>query len=146
VLVSDHATDKFDIKIDFDDIVLKHDKTKKKTRSSSRNAEQTGEAGEIDLIQQKMKDANDFVPNGSLPYTTYKYTVIVKNITTGRTSTTIPTSTCRRLARFTIWDFSTEAHTVKLTPLLSVVRGPGPARLGPQALRGRPAVPRRRRA
>ena len=41
--------------------------------------------GEIDLIQQRMKNKTDFVPTGSLPYTTYKYTVIVKNITTGVT-------------------------------------------------------------
>jgi hypothetical protein len=83
VLVSDHATDKFDIKIDFDDIVLKHDKTKKDNpfvKSGSLNKQV--KPGEIDLIQQKMKDANDFVPNGLLPYTTYKYTVVVNNLTT----------------------------------------------------------------
>ena len=86
MLVSDHATDKFDIKIDFDDIVLKHDKTKKDNpfvKSGTLNKQV--KPGEIDLIQQKMKDANDFVPNGSLPYTTYKYTVTVKNITAGGT-------------------------------------------------------------
>jgi len=86
VLVSDHATDKFDIKIDFDDIVLKHDKTKKENpfvKSGTLNKQV--KPGEIDLIQQKMKDANDFVPVGSLPYTTYKYTVTVKNITAGGT-------------------------------------------------------------
>ena len=86
VLVSDHATDKFDIKIDFDDIVLKHDKTKKDNpfvKSGTLNKQV--KPGEIDLIQQKMKDANAFVPLGSLPYTTYKYTVTVKNITTGTT-------------------------------------------------------------
>jgi len=33
----------------------------------------------------KMKDANAFVPTGTLPYTTYKYTVTVKNITAGGT-------------------------------------------------------------
>ena len=83
VLVSDHATDKFDIKIDFDNIVLKHDKTKKENpfvKSGTLNKQV--KPGEIDLIQQKMKDANDFVPVGSLPYTTYKYTVVVKNLTT----------------------------------------------------------------
>ncbi len=84
VLVSDHATDKFDIKIDFDDIKIKHDPSVKKNpfvKTGTLNKQV--KPGEIDLIQQKMKDANDFVPNGSLPYTTYKYTVIVKNITTG---------------------------------------------------------------
>jgi hypothetical protein len=83
VLVSDHATDKFDIKIDFDDIVLKHDKTKKDNpfvKSGTLNKQV--KPGEIDLIQQQMKDANDFVPIGSLPYTTYKYTVVVNNLTT----------------------------------------------------------------
>ena len=86
VLVSDHATDKFDIKINFDDIVLKHDKSQKKNpfvKGGPLNKQV--KPGEIDLIQQKMKDANDFVPIGSLPYTTYKYTVVVKNITTGDT-------------------------------------------------------------
>ena len=86
VLVSDHATDKFDIKIDFDDIVLKHDKTKKDNpfvKSGTLNKQV--KPGEIDLIQQKMKDANAFVPTGTLPYTTYKYTVTVKNITAGGT-------------------------------------------------------------
>ena len=86
VLVSDHATDKFDIKIDFDDIVLKHDKTQKKNPfAKSGTLNKQVKPGEIDLIQQKMKDKIDFVPTGSLPYTTYKYTVIVKNITTGVT-------------------------------------------------------------
>jgi hypothetical protein len=91
VLVSDHATDKFDIKINFDDIVLKHDKTQKKNpfvKGGPLNKQV--KPGEIDLIQQKIKDAADFVPNGSLPYTTYKYTVIVRNITTSVTDTYDP--------------------------------------------------------
>jgi hypothetical protein len=86
VLVSDHATDKFDIKINFDDIVLKHDKSQKKNpfvKGGPLNKQV--KPGEIDLIQQKIKDATDFEPIGSLPYTTYKYTVVVKNITTGIT-------------------------------------------------------------
>ena len=93
VLVSDHATDKFDIKIDFDDIVLKHDKTQKKNPFvKTGTLTKQVKPGEIDLIQQKMKDANDFVPNGSLPYTTYKYTVTVKNITAGSTKDYDPDS------------------------------------------------------
>ena len=91
VLVSDHATDKFDIKINFDDIVLKHDKTKKKNpfvKSGYLNKQV--KPGEIDLIQQKIRDAVDFEPTGSLPYTTYKYTVIVKNMDAGTTKSYDP--------------------------------------------------------
>ena len=86
VLVSDHATDKFDIKIDFDDVVLKHDKTQKKNPFVKNGyLNKQVKPGEIDLIQQRVQDAVNFVPVGSLPYTTYKYTVIVRNITTGVT-------------------------------------------------------------
>ena len=91
VLVSDHATDKFDIKINFDDIVIKHDPMQKKNpfvKGGPLNKQV--KPGEIDLIQQKMKDAADFEPNGSLPYTTYKYAVVVRNITTGVTDTYDP--------------------------------------------------------
>jgi len=86
VLISQHLTDKFDLRINFDDIVLKHDKTKKRNpfRIGGPHNRQLV-PGEIDLIKQRMKPADDFVPAGELPYTTYKYTVVVKNLTTGVT-------------------------------------------------------------
>ena len=91
VLVSQHATDKFDLKINFDDIVLKQDKTLKKNpfKTSGPLSRQLN-PGEIDLIKQKMRDPADFVPAGALPYTTYKYTVILKNMTSGGTQTFDP--------------------------------------------------------
>ena len=85
VLVNQHATDKFDLRIDFDDIVLKQDKvTKKNPFKTGGQIHRQLVAGEIDLIKQKMRNVGDFGGAG-LPYTTYKYTVVLKNMTTGVT-------------------------------------------------------------
>jgi hypothetical protein len=101
VLISQHATDKFDVRINFDDIVIKHDKHRKDNPfSHGGHTNRQLVPGEIDIIKQKMKPASEFEPEGSLPYTTYKYTVVVKNLTTGETDDQYdPTSTCRRRVR-----------------------------------------------
>jgi hypothetical protein len=84
VLVNQH-TDKFDLKIDFDEIVLKQAKTTKANPFVNGGpSHRQLNKGEIDLITQKIRPAIDF-GSAALPYTTYKYTVILKNISTGVT-------------------------------------------------------------
>lgn len=77
--------DKFDLKIDFDEIVQKQDHSKKGNPFTGGGpTHRQLNPGEIDLIKQKVRIPGDF-GGAALPYTTYKYTVILKNITTGVT-------------------------------------------------------------
>ena len=87
VVINNHGTDKFDVEIDLPNIVLKQDRTTKANPFATAHKHKIVVPGEIDVIKQKTRRAADF-GNAALPYTTYKYSVIVTNQTAG-TSVTI---------------------------------------------------------
>ena len=82
IMVNDHPTKSFKVEIDFDTITTKQDKT------TPRNPFKQGgpkfhklSPGEIDLVDTRTRLAGDFGA-ATLPFTTYKYSVEVTEVTT----------------------------------------------------------------
>jgi len=81
VMMNDHASHDFRVEINFDNVTTKQDKTTKRnpfTKSGSRFHKLN--PGEIDFIDQQVRPKTDF-GTATLPFTTYKYTVQVTDVT-----------------------------------------------------------------
>jgi hypothetical protein len=87
VMANDHPTDDFKVEIDFDDIVAKQDKgTKRNPFKKGGPRFHRLSPREIDLIDQETRPLAQFGSGaGLLPFTTYKYSVTVTNVTSGGT-------------------------------------------------------------
>lgn len=88
VVINNHA-DTFDVDIDPPNIVLKQDRTKKANPFATAHRHKEVKSGEIDVIKQKTRPLGDF-GSAALPFTTYKYSVVVTNKTASTSVTVDP--------------------------------------------------------